>query len=447
MAQTTSSKPPAKKERPILFKNALVLSARRPYSFCRSDVLVDGQHIAKISANIEESAAQIVDCRRKALIPGLVNAHAHLAMSLLRGIGDDLPVPAWLSTAIWPHEKRMGPADIRAGVMLACSEMIHAGVTTFNDKHFHGMTVAEATRKAGLRALIGQSMRSSSTFKDGADGLTEAWEFAIHLNHWDGQLIRASLTPPDIQRINPQVLNNVGIAAQLAELPLHIHVAETAGEAEYTQKNFGLGPIEFLAKSSCLFDQSILAHATYVRHGEIEHIAQTGASVVYNPRANMRHANGGITPVCEYLEQGINVALGTDSAPSNGILDILGTGATGAALQKHLRVNASALNADDILYMATDGGAKALGFHSGRIEVGYLADIVLLNMDSANLVPYSNGSGWLVYSAGPHNVSDVMVNGRFVQKEGKILTFNEADVLIEAQERADNLRQRAEKGL
>lgn len=435
----------------ILLQNARVLVSERPFRFQRADVWVQDGRIRQVGPGLSAPGAEKVDCSSKIVLPGLVNAHTHAAMSLLRGVGDDLPLDAWLSRAIWPREARMGPEDVRLGAQLAMLEMIRSGTTCFNDMYFHMGPVAEAVEAAGLRATLGYGMIDLAGLEGGvprfdfegkgARELDEARRFAKGWAGRAGGRIQVSVAPHSPYTASPGLLKASAELASELRCPLHIHLAETRRELAQVMGLSGRRPCDHADHCGVLGPSTVAAHGVYATKGEVSLMARRGASVAHCPVSNLKLAGGGAAPVPEYLAAGVNVALGTDGAASNNSLGLFESMKVGAIEQKNFRFDASAVAADDYLAMATEGGARALGLKAGRIAPGYLADLALLDAAAPNLVPFSDNAGWLVYAAGPQNVSDVMVAGAWVMRERRILTLDEGRILARAQAVAERLAQ------
>ncbi len=448
----------------ILLSQALTLSPDAPYHFKRCDVLIQEGKIAKVeraggradagqrasgarSAVRASGAEEKIDCSSRILLPGLVNAHTHAAMSLLRGVGDELCLSDWLSSAVWPREKKMTPAAVKAGTLLAAAEMIRSGTTSFNDMYFHMDSTAQAVQSSGLRAVLGYGMVDLGDYDGkGKKELKEAERFA---NAWKGKspLITCSIAPHATNTCSPELLERSANLAQKLNLPLHIHAAETRKELAEALSSQNKRPIDYLSACGCLGKHTVLAHGVYASKSEVSLVSRAGASLAHCPVSNLKLAGGGAAPIPEFLASGANIALGTDGAASNNSINLFESMKVGAIEQKNFRFDATAVSADEYLRMATIGGAHALGLdgagpakiRAGRIEAGYAADLVLLDSRSPNLVPFANNAGWLVYSAGPQNVTDVMVNGKWLMREKELLTLDEEKVLSAAQKEADKL--------
>ncbi|VVB57320.1 5'-deoxyadenosine deaminase [uncultured archaeon] len=437
----------------ILIQNAKIMGGAG--SFKAADVAVsDDGIIEKVSSSIRPSSShERVDASGHVLLPGLVNAHTHAAMSLLRGVGDDLQLFEWLRTCMWPREAKMDGRSILLGTRLALCEMIRSGTTCFNDMYFNMDLVAQATEEAGLRATLGYSMIDRAKSGEGVafdfEGkgrkeLAIAETFAKKIQKKKNPLITSSIAPHAPHTCSKELLEASAKLAGKLGCVLHVHAAETRKElAEVlalTKKGSAARrPIDYLDSCGCLTSRTVLAHGVYASKSEVKLVSSRSSSVAHCPVSNLKLAGGGAAPVPEFLAAGANLSLGTDGAASNNSLDLFQSMKVGAIEQKNFRFDASAVKAEDYLRMATEGGAKALGIRAGKIEKGYLADLVLLDARSPNLVPFSSNAGWLVYSAGPQNVTDVMVQGKWLMRGRKLLTLDEEKIMAEAQKRAEKL--------
>ncbi len=431
-----------------LIHGAMVLSAQAPYSFSQKDVLVsDAGLIENVAPSISPpSSCGQIDASGHVLLPGLVNAHTHAAMSLLRGVGDDLHLNEWLQKDVWPREKRMDEKTIETGTKLALCEMVRSGITCFNDMYFHMDAAARAVQQSGMRAVLGYGMIDMGDFGGkGRKELAIAGKFAEKISRQNNPLITSSICPHATHTCSAELLQESAKLARKLKLPLHIHAAETRKETAdvlaKTKKESGraLRPIEFLDSCGCLSSRTILAHGVYASKSEVLLMARRSSSLAHCPVSNLKLAGGGAAPVPEYAQAGVNLSIGTDGAASNNSLNLFESMKAGAIEQKNFRFDAAAVKADDYLRMGTEGGAKALGIKTGKIGKGYLADIVLLDAKSPNLVPFTNNAGWLVYAAGPQNVTDVMANGKWLMRGRKLLTLDEEKIIESAQKAADRL--------
>lgn len=425
-----------------LITGAKILSADAPYSFSERDVLVsDAGIIEKVAPSIKAAGAEVINAKGKILLPGLINTHTHAAMSLLRGVGDDLHLAEWLQKDIWPREKKMTPASVKAGTLLACAEMIRSGTTAFNDMYFHMEATAEAAAEAGMRAVLGYGMIDMGDFEGkGSKELAIAEAFAKKVQQKKNPLLTPSIAPHATNTCSKELLQESARLAGKLKIPLHIHAAETRKELAEVLAKTKKRPIEFLDSCGCLGPRTVLAHGVYASKSEVSLIAKRGASLSHCPVSNLKLASGGAAPIPEYIRAGANLSLGTDGAASNNSLSLFESMKVGAIEQKNFRFDAAAVKADDYLHMATEGGARALGLKAGKIAAGYLADLILLNSRAPNLVPFTNNAGWLVYSVGQQNVADVMVNGKWLMRESELLTLDEEKILAAAQKAAGELK-------
>jgi len=424
-----------------LLENALILLPDVPCRFERRHILIENNKISKISkSKIIQKGAEKTDCSKKIIIPGLFNTHTHAPMTLLRAHGDDLPLHDWLSKEMWPKEKKLSPRDIYVGSLLAIAQMFRSGTTCFNDHYFHISSISKAAKKANIRCTLGYSMIDLGDFEGkGRSELKQARKDVKEISEDKSGLLSPSINPHAPNTCSKELLEESANLANEFNCPIHTHVSETKSELEFVKRKYGQTPIELLSKCNCLSKKSILAHAIYCTPKDISIIKSSGASVVHCPVANMKLASGSQAPIPDYLNSKINVALGTDGPASNNSLNMFETAKMAALIQKNAKENASAAKADDYLNMLNQGGAKALGINAGKIEEGYLADLAFLDATSPDLIPFSNSAGWLLYSANPQNVCDLMVNGKFVMKNQEILTFNQEEIMKKAQKIADKL--------
>ncbi|MFA5108766.1 MAG: amidohydrolase [Candidatus Micrarchaeia archaeon] len=424
-----------------ILENAITLLPSRPYRFERRNILIVDNKICAVSkSKIHHSPAQKIDCSKKIVMPGLINAHTHAPMSILRGHGDDLPLHEWLSKHMWPKEKKLGANDIYTGTLLSIAQMFASGTTCFNEHYFHMSSVAKAAKEANIRATLGYSMIDLGDFAcKGQAELKQAEKDAKEISADNSGLLTPSINPHAPNTCSYELLQKSSLLAKKYDCILHIHASETKSELGFVKKKYNSTPISILAKTGCLTKNSVLAHAIYCSPSDISLIKKSGASIVHCPVANMKLGSGSLAPITTYLANHTNVCLGTDGPASNNSLNMFETAKMAALLQKNHLENPSAAKADDYLFMALEGGAKALGINAGKIAPGALADIAFLNADSPELIPFSNNAGWLLYCAGAQNISDLMINGKWVMKNKNILTFDVQKVMQNAQKISDSL--------
>jgi 5-methylthioadenosine/S-adenosylhomocysteine deaminase len=365
-----------------------------------------------------------------ALIPGLINAHTHAAMSLMRGIADDRPLMEWLTDHIWPLEQKwMGEAFVRDGSDLAMAEMIRGGITCFNDMYFFPEVTAQQATRCGMRAMLGMILVDFPSAW--ASGPAEYLEKGLALrDEWlNDSLVSFAFAPHAPYSVSDDPLLRVATLAAELDLPIHMHLHETADEIEQSRQQFGMRPITRLKQLELMGPGYIAVHMTQLTEEEIALIAQTGASVVHCPESNLKLASG-FCPVAKLVEAGVNVAIGTDGAASNNDLDVMGEMRMTALLAKAVSGNASAIPARTALRMATLNGARALGLDAdiGSLEPGKWADITAIRLDGIETQPLFDPISDLVYAASRHQVSDVWVGGRRLLKARQLTTLDLDDI-------------------
>ena len=375
--------------------------------------------ILPIEKALQKYAANSVEhLEHHALIPGFVNSHTHAAMAFLRGIADDQPLMEWLQGTIWPIEQKwMGEAFVADGTELAIAEMIRGGITCFNDMYFFPEITARIAQKTGIRSKIGliQIEFPSAWAKNSDEYLTKG--LALYDELRDQSLVSAAFAPHAPYSVSDSSLEKIRIYAEELELPIHMHVHETADEIKQSQEQFGTRPLARLQQLGLIGPSFIAVHMTQLTEAEIQMISQWDCHVVHCPESNMKLASG-FCPVAQLLDAGINVALGTDSAASNNDLDILGEMRTAALLAKVYAADASAVPAATALRMATLNGAKALGLDAtiGSLKPGKAADITAIRLDTLETQPVFNPISQIVYAANRDQITDVWVAGRHLLK-------------------------------
>ncbi len=377
-----------------------------------------------------------------ALIPGLINAHTHSPMSLFRGLADDMPLMSWLNDHIWPAEARWVHEEFVAdGSRLAIAEMIRGGTTCFNDMYFFPDITGRVAAQAGMRALVGLILIDfPSAWADDADGYFDR-AITVHDQFRNDPLVRTAFAPHAPYSVSDTALRRVAVLANELELPIHMHVHETAAEVRGSLEQHGLRPIERLRRLDLINPSLLAVHMTQLQADEIELFANSGAQVVHCPESNLKLASG-YCPVGQLTTTGVNVALGTDGAASNNDLDILGEMRSAALQAKGVDADACALPADQALKMASLNGARALGIDrdTGSLQVGKSADIVALDLSQPETQPVFNPVSQIVYAAGREQVRHVWINGRQVLKDRALTTIDLGETL----RRASTWRERIE---
>jgi len=425
----------------LLLINAHILTMDDRFTVHASgSIAVTGGAIVAIGQIAEQySAIETVDCRNRVVMPGLINAHTHAPMTLLRGLADDLRLDVWLLGYMMPVERAfVRPDFVALGTMLACAEMIRSGTTCFADMYYFEDAVASATAKSGLRALCGQTVLKfpapdAASFED---SLSRAREF---VTGWKGhRLITPSVAPHAPYTCTDEIIRLCAELARELDVPLHTHLAETSAEVEQSRKEHGMPVIPWVRKNR-LFDAHVLAaHCVHIDGGEMTTLRDVRAGVAHNPTSNLKLGSG-IAPVAKMIEQGIPVGIGTDGAASNNDLDMFEEVRLAALLAKGASNNPTALPAREALTMATRMGARALGLEAvtGSLEPGKRADLIVVDLDQTHNAPrYGRDAGavysQLVYAAKATDVVDVMCDGQWLMRDRQLLTIDEATIRSEA---------------
>ncbi len=380
---------------------------------------------------------------RHALIPGLINAHTHASMNLLRGLADDLPLMTWLNEHIWPAEQKWVNEDFVAdGTRLAVAEMLRGGVTCFNDMYFYPDVTARVCADAGMRAVVGMIMIDfpSAWAANSEEYLHRGLEVPDHYRAHP--LITTALAPHAPNSVSDGPLENIRTLADELGVQIHIHLHETRDEIQHSLGEYGVRPMQRLKDLGLLSPSLIAVHMTQLEDDELELFAESGAHVVHCPESNLKLASG-FCPVARLQNSGINVALGTDSAASNNDLDMFSEMHTAALLAKGVAGDASALPAATALRMATYNGALALGIaeETGSLENGKYADITAVDLGTLESQPIYHPISQLVYASSRHMVTDVWVGGRQVVKNREMTTLDGNRILSDSALWQEKLRE------
>ena len=381
---------------------------------------------ASKDAQSSVSATSSIRLDQHALIPGLVNVHGHSAMSLLRGIADDIPFKQWLEQVVWPMESKFVSAEfVRQGANLAIAEMIYSGTTCFADMYFFPDEVARAALDANMRVQLASPVLDFPTIwaQDAEEYIHKATE--LHDNYRNSELVHTAFGPHAPYTVSDHPLMKISTLAEELDVPIHMHVHETAQEVEEAVQTDGRRPLQRLAELGLLSPRLICVHATQLLDTEIELLAAHGASVAHCPESNLKLASG-LCQVAKLLDAGVNVALGTDGCASNNDLDMFSEMRCAALLAKIVAADASALPAPQALELATINAARALGLDAviGSLETGKYADITAVNLDRLNTMPLYNPVSQLVYAAQASQVSHVWCGGRLIFEEGELKTMD-----------------------
>jgi len=382
-------------------------------------------------------ASQTVERPGHLLIPGLVNTHAHAAMTLFRGFADDLPLDTWLKTRIWPAEARwVSPEFVRDGTALAIAEMLKGGTTCFADQYFFPEIVAETAVDLHMRATVGTPVLEFETAwaSSAAEYLEKAAD-CVHDPYAEHPLISTAFAPHSAHALDDDGFSSLRVMADQLDRPIQIHLHETRREVADSVAATGERPLERLARLG-LVNRSLLAvHAVHLSEQEVALLAESGVAVAHCPRSNLKLASG-IAPIAAYRAAGLNVAIGTDSAASNNVLDMLAEIESAALLAKVSADDAGALTAREALTMGTLGGAKALGIgdETGSIRPGKWADLTCIDLRELHSQPVYDPIAQLVYAARADQVADVWVAGRHQVEAGRLLEIDTTDLMARAAE-------------
>ncbi len=377
-----------------------------------------------------------VELPEHVLMPGLVNAHTHAAMTLLRGYADDMPLMEWLSKHIWPAESRWVSRDfIAAGTDLAMAEMIRSGTTCFQDMYFFPDVVAARAETAGMRATVGMIVIEFPTVwaSDANEYLEKGLETRDSLRH--SALVNAAFAPHAPYTVGDKALEKISVLAEELDCQVHMHVHETDHEISESTARFGVRPLERLDRLGLVSPRLAAVHMTHLLDAEVDTVAERGVSIIHCPQSNLKLASG-MCPVAALAAAGANIAIGTDGASSNNDLDMLAEMQTASILAKGVAGDPSAMNAADSLYAATMGGARALGMEDsiGSIETGKLADLTAIDLSACNSQPVYHPLSQVVYGSASNQVSDVWIGGRRVLENHQLTRLDEARVLADARQ-------------
>jgi len=407
-------------------------------------VAIEGTTIVAVGPRQElersYAAGRSIDAGGSVVIPGLVNAHTHTFQNLYKGLGDDMPVLEWIVRMIFPLSAYLGKEEAAAGAELACLEMIRSGVTCFTDSFYvhHDreavLGVAEAAERSGLRALIARAAIDQgdvpAAFKEPTEAAVRATEEAMR--DWNSRSDRVQVCPEALFTLfaSPDLVAGLRDLARRHGSRFHMHAGESIVEAREIRERHGRSVFEYLDSIEALGPDVLLFHAVWCSQSDTALLAERRTSISHNPVSNQYLASG-IAPLTDWLARGVTVGLGTDGAASNNTQDMFETMKSAALLQKVARLDARAVTAEQVLEMATIGGARALGLDDriGSLEAGKRADLAVVSLEDVNAIPSHKPVSSLVYTCRPSDVSHVVVDGRLVLDDGEVVTMEEREVL------------------
>jgi 5-methylthioadenosine/S-adenosylhomocysteine deaminase len=382
------------------------------------DILIEGDLISKIAPQIETNNAIVIDGRRKAVIPGLANMHAHSAMTLFRGYADDMPLKPWLEEKIWPNEKKLTAEDVYWGARLACLEMVKSGTTLLSDMYDHLDETEKAVSETGIRAVLAEVC--FDFFKPHIAAKSKQQIIKRFSNKPTNERIQYALGPHAIYTVSGDLLKWAKDFALDNDVFMHLHLAETEQEVADCQRDFGDTPVRYLRKIGVLSHKLIIAHGLYVDDEEIKMLADAGVAVVHNPASNMKLGSGYQFRFKEMKQAGVRVALGTDGCASSNNLDMIEVMKLASLLGKSWRKDPTALSCNEMLDAITVTPAEILGIKTGKIATGYKADLCLIDLQRPEFTPNHNFVSNLVYSANGSCVDTVICDGKIVMQNRTI---------------------------
>ena len=422
----------------ILFKNARILNLENKDGYIYGDVVVKDDLIFFVGEKApDENYDRVIDVNNNILMPGFVNAHCHTAMTLLRGAKDDVSLYDWLNEGVLPLEAKLTDSDVYWGQMLGMAEYARNGITCFEENYFLYTGLTKAIAKAGFRARIGIGPRIDKKENNCLKSLNDAYKKIC--KNTNEKLVNKVVYAHSIYTLNEDDFNALLKFAKEKNLPLSIHLSETLKEVgDCTTKHNSLTPPAYLEKLGFLDRQCLCYHCVHTDKDDLQILSDYGASIVTCPSSNIKLANG-IAPVYAMINKNINVAIGTDGAASNNSLDMFKEMFLASTLSKVSLYDASVVDARQVLKMATQNGAKVLGFNSGQIKEGKNADLILINTNSPNFQPDDNIISNLVYSARGSDVYLTMIGGNIVYENGE---YNLGEKIEEIYKQANKIRKR-----
>lgn len=427
----------------ILIKNGTILTVNEQDDVIKNGLLgVKSDEIVFVSQNNQEDikAVKTINAEGGLVIPGLVNGHTHAAMSLFRGLADDLPLMDWLNNYIFPVESRMDSDFVYTGTLLACAEMIMSGTTTFCDMYLFEEEVARASRDMGLRCLVGEVLYDfdSPNYGPIENGLRYTEEL---IQRWkEDPLVSIAVEPHATFTCSPDLLKKTKKLAEKYNVPLIIHLSETKTEWDQIEETYGLSPVAHLESLGLLNPNLIADHCVHLSARDKDILALNQVKIVHNPESNMKLASG-IAPIPDLLRQGIIVGLGTDGCASNNNLDLFSEMDMAAKLHKVAQMDTTVMDAITVFRMATIEGAKVLGLDQliGSLEPGKKADIIIIDLNKPHLTPMYNPYSHLVYAVNGRDVKTVLINGRVVMEDRKLLSMDLNEIMEKSRKQSQRI--------
>ena len=425
----------------ILIKHTTILTQNGSRQQLQGDLYIEDHQIVELSKKpLSIEADYKIDGTKKLVLPGLINTHTHIPMTLFRGYGDDMLLKDWLAQRIWPVEAKLDKKYIESGTELGLLEMIASGTTSYLDMYFFEETIAKVTEKVGMRGFLGFAIIDFDTPEYKASELIPQCEQFV--KRWKANaLISPVVAPNSTYSCNPETLQKSLEVATKHGVPLHTHCSETRDEVYDVEKRYGVRPVEQLKKNGLLQKGTILAHCGWITKNEILELKNADVAVSHCPVSNMKIATGGYAPIPELLDVHVPVGLGTDGAASNNTLDMFETMKFCALVHKNHRWDPTVLPAQTVVDLATIGGATCLGVQQilGSLDEGKTADLIMIDLKKPHLTPLHDPVSHLVYAARGTDVCTTIVNGQPLMLDNEFLTIDLQKTLERAEKDAKEL--------
>ncbi|RCW52369.1 amidohydrolase [Halanaerobium sp. ST460_2HS_T2] len=431
--------------------NAVILTMDEKNPLIESGkIVIKNDRISKIGKSSEiEAEGKIYSLKNKLLMPGLINTHSHSVSPLFRGMADDLKLMDWLNNVIWPAEKHLNAETAYWGAAMCSLEYIANGITTFVDQYYFAVDIARAVADTGIRAVLapsvfsGNTAETKDTFQTAKDFIEKYQDSSEETN------IYPAIGPHAPYSCDEKLLQDIGKYAREKDILVHIHISETVDENRQIYDKYGVSPTQFLKQTGILDNKVLAAHCIHLNDYDLQIFKEKDISVSYNPISNLKLVSG-IMPMPKMVEKELLITIGTDGAQSNNSLDLLRDLKTGILLQKQFNEDATFIKAKEAVEFVTKNGAKAIGLEDqiGSLEIGKKADLISIDLNSVNLNPVhfnhlENIYSAIAYSASGHEVKDVIINGKFIMKDGNFLKISKENILDNSKKQAEILMKKA----
>lgn len=426
----------------IIIKNGMILTLDDKLTLHeKADLAISGSKIVDISPTTKYKGKKVINASGKLVMPGLINTHTHAAMTMMRGLADDMPLNVWWEKFIFPIENKfLNEEFVRVGVGLAAIEMIKSGTTSFSDMYFHEKEAARICKKIGIRSFLGEGIIDIPTPTHPNADHSLAYTKDLWAEYKNDPIIHIMVAPHTPYTCGKDNLLKAKALSDELKVPLHIHVAETAGEVAESKNKHGASPVEYLGQIGFLSSKVIAVHCVHLSHTDIKILAKNDVRVAHCQESNMKLASGN-APIVELQDAEVVVGLGTDGAASNNNLDMFDEMDAAAKVHKLVRNDPTVMDARTVLRMATADGAKVVQKPDiGSLEKGKTADVIIIDLDRPHLTPLYNIYSQLVYSAGGSEVDTVIINGKLIMENRDILTVDEDEIISRANALAEKIK-------